>query len=256
MEDNVLDYTIGVVGGMGTYATIHLFEQYAKIFPAIKEHERPRIIIDNRCTMPSRVKAYLYNEDKEKLIEQLTESVGIMKDAGCNKVLLACNTSHIFLPQIYQKKPEFKGLIEDIVKGCVADVYSDGIKAVHVLGSEGTLDSKIYQRTLLKRNIKCYSPEESDYHKIRECMEAVKQNLDLEQAKDTFLDLINRYDYCILGCTELPILYEKFKDQVKCKKVYDPIDVSLNNIKKEYEDTKRICIGDIEHMHEIQVTSA
>ena len=42
------DLVIGVLGGMGTYATINLFKQYAKIFPAEKEWERPRII-DAQC---------------------------------------------------------------------------------------------------------------------------------------------------------------------------------------------------------------
>ena len=62
MNDN---YVIGVLGGMGTYATIHLFKQYADVFPAEKEWERPRIIIDNRYTMPSRVRAFLYKEKVE-----------------------------------------------------------------------------------------------------------------------------------------------------------------------------------------------
>ena len=53
------DLIIGVLGGMGTYATIHLFKQYAEIFEAKKEWDRPRMIIDNRCTMPSRVRAIL-----------------------------------------------------------------------------------------------------------------------------------------------------------------------------------------------------
>ena len=37
------DLVIGVLGGMGTYATINLFKQYAKIFPAEKE-KNPRQI--------------------------------------------------------------------------------------------------------------------------------------------------------------------------------------------------------------------
>lgn len=31
------DLVIGVLGGMGTYATINLFKQYAEVFPAEKE---------------------------------------------------------------------------------------------------------------------------------------------------------------------------------------------------------------------------
>lgn len=34
------------------------FQQYADVFEAKKEFDRPRIIIDNRCTMPSRVRAF------------------------------------------------------------------------------------------------------------------------------------------------------------------------------------------------------
>lgn len=93
------DFIIGILGGMGTYATIHLFQQYANVFPAEKEWDRPRIIIDNRCTMPSRVKAFLYNENVEKLINEMAESMKILISGGCNRVILACNTSHPFCPK-------------------------------------------------------------------------------------------------------------------------------------------------------------
>lgn len=77
------DFVIGVLGGMGTYATIHLFEEYAAAFPAEKESDRPRIIIDNRCTMPSRVRAFLYGEKAEELAEEMAESVSyLLKFAG------------------------------------------------------------------------------------------------------------------------------------------------------------------------------
>ena len=32
---------IGVLGGMGTFATINMFKQYASVFKAEKEWERP-----------------------------------------------------------------------------------------------------------------------------------------------------------------------------------------------------------------------
>lgn len=56
------DYVIGIIGGMGSYATIDFFRRLVDAFPAEKEWERPRIIVDNYCTMPSRVRAILYNE--------------------------------------------------------------------------------------------------------------------------------------------------------------------------------------------------
>lgn len=77
------DLVIGVLGGMGTYATINLFKQYAEVFPAEKEWDRPRIIIDNRCTMPSRVRAFLYHENVDKLVEEMSDSIeGLLKIGG------------------------------------------------------------------------------------------------------------------------------------------------------------------------------
>lgn len=74
---------------MGTYATIHLFKQYAEIFPAKKEWDRPRIVIDNRCTMPSRVRAFLYNENVDQLVAEMAGSMQYLTDAGCNRIILA-----------------------------------------------------------------------------------------------------------------------------------------------------------------------
>ena len=118
------DLVIGVLGGMGTYATINLFKQYAEVFPAEKEWERPRIIIDNRCTMPSRVRAFLYHENVERLIDEMADSIdGLLKiGGGSARIILACNTSHLFLPQIYKKVPEAKSAVINIIHSCVEQI--------------------------------------------------------------------------------------------------------------------------------------
>ena len=202
------DFVIGVLGGMGTYATIHLFKQYADVFPAEKEWDRPRIIIDNRCTMPSRVLAFLRGVKKEELVRQMSDSMRHLADAGAGRIILACNTSHLFLPQIYETVP---------------------------VGSEGTIDSHIYQDALAAEGIECLVPAPEEYADLRECIEAVKQDKYTEEARKLFLGLVNRYDACILGCTELPILYEKYEDEVTCGKIYDPLFVALEQLKAEYD---------------------
>ena len=89
------DLVIGVLGGMGTYATINLFKQYAEVFPAEKEWERPRIIIDNRCTMPSRVRAFLYHENVEKLVDEMADSIdGLLKIGGGGQQELFLHAIH------------------------------------------------------------------------------------------------------------------------------------------------------------------
>lgn len=233
---NKQDFTIGVLGGMGTYATIHLFQQYAELFPAEKEWDRPRIVIDNRCTMPSRVRAFLYSENVEQLVDEMADSMEHLIDAGCNHIILACNTSHLFLPQIYNKVPDLEKFVIHIIKTCVNKILGDGIKDIYLLGSEGTINSRIYQDALAKEGINCVCPHEDEYSKLRECIEAVKQNKYTEDTKNIFLELVNRYDACILGCTELPILYDRYKEGIQCKRIYDPLYCGLMKLKEEYDD--------------------
>ena len=230
------DLVIGVLGGMGTYATVHFFQQYADVFEAQKEFDRPRIIIDNRCTMPSRVRAFLYNEKVDELINEMTDSMQNLVDSGCTHIVLACNTSHLFLPEIYKKVPLLENKVINIIKQCVSTIQNDGVKEVYLLGSEGTIDSSIYQNALEKYGIKCIVPKKDEYRLIRQCIEAVKQNMYNEDTKNIFVELVNRYDTCILGCTELPILYDKYKSDIaKSKKIYDPLLLVLKRLKEEYD---------------------
>ncbi len=228
------DMVIGVLGGMGTYATIHLFEQYAEMFPAEKEWDRPRIIIDNRCSMPSRVRAFMFHENVEQLREEMTDSLVHLSEAGADRILLACNTSHLFLPAIFEKHPELQEKIVHIIECCCDRMEKEKITGTYLLGTEGTIVSGIYQDALKKRGISCSCPGEEEYGMLRDCIEAVKQKKYSEQVEKTFLNLINRTGICILGCTELPILYEMYRDKVTCKKIYDPLGEGLRKIREEY----------------------
>ena len=230
------NFVIGVLGGMGTYATINLFNEYAKVFPAIKEWDRPRIIIDNRCTMPSRVRAYLYNEKVDELVNEMSESMDYLTKAGANKIILACMTSHLFLPKIYEKVPLLKGKVLNLIENCAKVINNDNIKEVYLLGSEGTIDSKIFQNELEKYGITCNVPTENDYKTLRNVIEAVKQDNYTIETKKEFLSLVNRSKYIILGCTELPILYNKYLDDIKIDKAYDPLKLALEALQKEYEN--------------------
>ncbi len=228
-------YVIGVLGGMGTYATLHLFRQYAAVFPAGKEWERPRILIDNRCTMPSRVRAALYGENREHLILEMTDSVGSLIKSGCSRIILACNTAHLFLSDIYARLPEAEGKILNLIEVC-ADVLSEKkVREVLLLASEGTIDSGIWQEACRMRGIRCETPAKEEYPLIRNCIEAVKRNEYTDDVRAAFSEFLHRNTACVLGCTELPVLYEKYQDSCIGTEVYDPVLITLTEMRKEYE---------------------
>lgn len=64
----------------------------------------------------------------------------------------------------------------------------------------------------------------------------MKQNKYSDEVKKSFQELMDEYDVTIiLGCTELPILYEKYKDGIDIT-VYDPLLIALKKLKEEYEN--------------------
>jgi len=234
-EFDLKEFTIGILGGMGTYATINVFHQYADLFQAQKEWDRPRVIIDNRCTMPSRVRAFLYHENEEELVDSMVGSLVGLVGMGCSHIILACNTAHIFLPHIYRLNPELENYICDAIEICVNEISKTGIKRILLLASEGTIESGIYQRKLASKGITCVVPSIEQYSNIRICIEAVKQNRFSEEIEEIFIKLFQEETNCILGCTELPILFDKYNAGLSTKNIYDPIYLALKEIKEEFK---------------------
>ena len=236
----IKDYAIGIIGGMGSFATVDFFRRLVEAFPAEKEWERPRIIVDNFCTMPSRVRAILYNEKREELVKDLCNSAKNLYRGGVNRIVLACNTSHVFLPDVEKCVPECKGKFLHIIKTLAEDMQNQGVKETYLLASEGTIQTGIYNEFLSNCGINLSVPTEEHYALLRNWIEAVKQNVYTENVLQSFKDFIDecKSSSLILGCTELPILYRKAIEsgwQPKIK-IFDPLESVIVVLKKEYYD--------------------
>lgn len=228
---------IGVVGGMGSYATLSFFQRLLDAFPGEKEWDRPRILIDNRCTMPSRVRAILYHEQEQELIDQMTDSVSHLLSAGATKIILACNTSHHFLPGIYEKLPQAKGKVMSIIEATANAVVESGAKGtVNLLASEGTIDIGIFHNALGNRGIKVLTPNEEEFAHQREIIESVKQKKITQHEIELMVNLINSAssETVIIGCTEFPIIFEQVdKSAIANKTVIDPLQCAIDRLKQQ-----------------------
>lgn len=219
---------------MGSFATLDFFRRYLEKFPANKEWERPRIVIDNNCKMPSRVRALLYGEKVEELNFQLNQSVSNLIKAGWTDVILACNTSHAFLDYIYSKNEYAKTIVHDIIQELYDEIKSKKIcSPLYLLASEGTIDCGIYDKYFTDVTLK-HSKEDYDF--IRSMIEAVKTNNITEAVVNEFVDFVNGLpcENVILGCTELPILYNLCMKRIS-KNIYDPLETVLNNLYKKFK---------------------
>lgn len=226
---------IGVLGGMGSYATLHFFEALLKAFPAQKEWDRPRILIDNRCTMPSRVRAVLEGYAYDRLVAELTDSVSSLLRAGATKIILACNTSHCFLPDIYRSLPEAEGKIVSIIDACCSRIAAAGEREVSLIASEGTIQSGVFARGLAPYGITVRSPENEQYLMQRTLIEAVKQDQITDETLRQFVALVSSFsgEALILGCTEFPVLFSRVPAGTFAgMRVYDPLLCAIDALQK------------------------
>lgn len=221
---------IGIVGGMGSYAALNIFKRILDAFEANKEWDRPRIIIDNYATLPSRSRALLYNEQYDVVLNGLSNSVKNLIHAGANIIILGSSTGHLFLEEIYKKVPESRGLIVNFIELLGKDVKKENIKEVLLLGTEATVDFNIYKNHL--SGIKVLTPSEEKVKEINYFIEVVKQNIIKDEDITNFKQLLISFkaDNIILGCTELPVLYEKIVENININ-VFDPINSFINYLK-------------------------
>ena len=217
--------TIGLLGGMGSYATCEIFKRLLDAFPAEKEWERPRILIDNNCIMPSRVRAILYGENAEQLIREMSDSVESLVQAGADRILIGCMTAHNFRGQLPHQEKILDALAE--TRRWMLSRYEPGTD-VFCLCTEGAVQAGIWEKALPEYAVRYPDPE--GMVRLREFIEAVKQNRVDGETRRAFSQFVEAQPgQCVLlGCTELPLLVE---DGGLKRELVDPIACAIQYLK-------------------------
>lgn len=225
---------IGVICGMGSYSTLYFFKKFLELFDVEEEYERPRIIIDNYCTLPNKVKAYLYGENKEELLSQIIISLLKLRKMGCTKSLILCNTTHIFVEEILSREAELKGYLLDMMDCLSQKLYQNGVKRTLVWATRNTIKTGIFEKYLHRWGIDVEYDIDHNEAAVHTLMLAGEKNLLNGQVESQYNQLCKMYDGAtpvILGCTELSIVHGTFKSGDGLT-IYDPIECVLENIFK------------------------
>ena len=234
--------TIGILGGMGSLAASEFLCELVRAFPGEKEWDRPRTVLDNACHMPSRVRALLYGENREELAEQMARHIAGLVKLDCTDIVLCCNTSHVFLPEVLPRVKELTGgkpfVLRHIIRILGEDLQRAGIRDVSLIATEGTLDVGIYPDILAEYGISVVSEGKAAYGELRFLIEAVKQNRMDGEAVSRFIALMNRQSCpdVVLGCTEFPLLRARLgaREKELTVRLHDPLQSTLQVLRKAY----------------------
>ena len=228
---------LGVIGGMGTAATIDFYTRIMNHTVSHKDQEHIDMVIINHASIIDRTYA-IKNNKLDELLKQMHENLKILENAKVTSIAIPCNTSHSIIDKIQQLTSiPIINMIEETAKG-LKEVVNKGEK-VGIMATDGTIMLKIYQQACKKYDIEYFVPEDNIQKQIMDIIyDDVKANgiFDNERFKkvlDYFLQ--NGCKYVILGCTELSGFKKDFD-----KNTIDPMDylvkAAILSVDKEYKD--------------------
>jgi|SRR5690625_23703 len=210
---------LGILGGMGPYATLVFFDQLIQQTKAQKDQEHIDTIILNHATIPDRTETIL-NNNGEVFLEAIKKDLAIFEAADVSNIAIPCNTSHYYFKEI-QEMTEINiiNMIEETMKS-VTDKFGENAK-IALMSTSGTIHSKIFEiEAQIHGNVEIYVPEQQIQEKIMEIIYQIKGyipvNIEIIENLITYFVEQKKCDGVILGCTELSTINLNKKVQQYC----------------------------------------
>lgn len=195
---------IGVLGGYGPKATAEFFSLLINEKQVEKDWENLHIILDNNPRIPSRARAYLFDETSP--IELMFEGIERLKKSGADFFVCPCNSAHYFLRKEKEKLPL---PMLDMVEVMAELIKEKKLKKIGLIGSEVTALSKMYDSELEKIN--CEVIHVDNLENVRFVIETGKTGLNLPKGKQVLEELIEELknkgaELILFACTELSLV--------------------------------------------------
>lgn len=198
----------GILGGMGPLATMDLSNKIIKYTDAEKDSDHVHILIDNNTEIPDRT-AYILGKG-ENPVKYLIDSALRLEAMGADFIVMPCNTAHYFYEHIKKSvKIPFINMIDEIAKELKET------KKVGLLATKGTYYSNIYENIFKKYGIEVAVPPIDLQETVMELIYKVKDgNSNINEVPiNSVVEYFSKLgiDNIILGCTELPVAFEKME---------------------------------------------
>jgi len=211
--------TAGIIGGMGPQATVDLFQKVVLNTKSNSDNNHIHIVIDNNVDIPDRTKSILNNSNLP--LKYMSESAKKLESIGADFLAMPCNTAHYFYDQLQETvNVPIINMIEETAKY----LKNRGEKDLLLLATTGTIKTGIYQKIFNKFDLNIITPNEEFQKEVMSSIyDFVKkgEKYNKEKIFKKYLDEIleKNIDNIILGCTELPILFNENNFEYK---VVDP----------------------------------
>ena len=220
-------YDLGIIGGMGSEATVELYNRIISRTYHTCDQEHMRICVLNNSIIPDRTKCIVNNE--ESPVPYINESIQDLVNIKAEYFIIPCNTAHHFVPEYKIEGIKFISMIEETLNH-INEFYSN--KKVCILATHGTINSKVYHNNKLGENINFVYCNKVEQDKVMKVITDTKSDCDRNQILNDLLSVLDsvylREKDClfVLACTELSLYLEPLKEEYS---VIDAMDCLVNS---------------------------
>ncbi len=200
---------VGIIGGMGPEATVDLVNKIIHYTDAQSDQEHIHMVIDNNTSIKDRSNYIINNIDSPE--EELIETAVKLENYGVDFIAMPCNTAHYFYNKI-QKSLKIP-LVNMIEETAIYIKNNTKNKAPVLLATEGTYKSNIYKEAFDKYDLDIIYPKEEQKIVFMESIYNFKasESIDILKLQNTLKSLNNKNTLFVLGCTELPLIFNRNK---------------------------------------------
>ncbi len=201
--------TIGVLGGMGPYATLAFFDELLTQTPASKDWEHSRIVIDNNPHIPSRTRHLLY--DEESPFAGMLASCQRLQEYPVDFIAVPCNSAAIFVPELQTHLSVPVLHICEVTANALVAAYP-GVRRVAALGGYVTYVKRTYEPFLAAHGIELIEHGKEVQLTLQNLIESIKLGQVNDEHVNTLRQLIEyvesrcQAEAVILACTEFGCL--------------------------------------------------
>lgn len=237
------DRIIGIIGGMGPEASAKFYMDLVMATKVSKDQEHYRVVIDSNSKIPDRTEAIISNGQNPT--NEIVKSAKLLQNSGADPIVMTCITAHNFYEEVaaHLDGIDFIDVLKVLYEYIDTNYNISNVK-IGIMSTLGTIKSKVFER-YFKRELLLY-PDKIHQNKLMSVIYGdttvvgvknrnIKSELIAE--KELFLDVVENLkekgvDLIILGCTELPIVFEKIDFASLDINIIDPMQIVIDKLIK------------------------
>lgn len=211
-ESPPLSSTLGVIGGMGSVAAASLFSRLVELQSVESDQDYIEVFLHNNSRVPDRTEGILHGAASP--LPELLRSVEICNRVGVDFLILACMTSHYFIPELQKQS---RAVILDGISETVSEVTRSlpATRRIGVLASTGLIKCGLFQKAFRDVGIEplVFNEVEQNHFFMEPIYEpwGIKAGHVSGEPKERFLSAVRRFrelgaDAVVGGCSEIPLV--------------------------------------------------